>query len=212
MDEPFSAVDPVVREQLQDEFLRLQADISKTIVMVTHDIEEALKLGDRVAVLRQGGTLAQFASPADLLESPSDTFTANFIGSGRGYHALEFHRPPTDLTFSPAPTVTVGEHIDPLDAAGRWILVVDQSQRPMGWVDAHAVGSAVVTQDNVNLSGTFARRDGSLRDLLNSALSSPSGRGVVVGGDGALVGTVTDHDVIDAISHARNEQQSGATA
>ena len=80
MDEPFSAVDPIVRSQLQDEFLRLQADISKTIVMVTHDIDEALKLGDQVVVLRQGGTLAQAATPAELLAAPNDAFVADFVG------------------------------------------------------------------------------------------------------------------------------------
>ena len=100
MDEPFSAVDPIVRNQLQDEFLRLQADISKTIVMVTHDIDEALKLGDQVAVLREGGTLAQLATPAELLAAPNDAFVADFVGSARGYRALGFHIP---MIFSSSP-------------------------------------------------------------------------------------------------------------
>lgn len=208
MDEPFSAVDPVVREQLQDEFLRLQADISKTIVMVTHDIEEALKLGDRVAVLRQGGTLAQFASPADLLDSPADAFTASFIGSGRGYHALEFHRPTHDLVISPATTVTYGECVDRAEAAERWLLVVDEGGRPVGWTDKSTAGNARIGTDNINLSGTFAHAEGSLRELLNSALSSPSGRAVLVDDTGVLLGTVTDHDVIDAIGRAK--LQTGA--
>src|SRR5690606_10794800 len=76
MDEPFSAVDPVVRGQLQDEFLRLQGELGKTIVLVTHDIDEAIKLGDHVAVLRTGGVLAQMATPRDLLASPADAFVA----------------------------------------------------------------------------------------------------------------------------------------
>src|SRR6188472_2948750 len=90
MDEPFSAVDPVVREQLQDEFLRLQSELGKTIVFVTHDIDEAIKLGDQVAVLRVGGRLAQIASPADLLARPVDSFVAGFVGRDRGYRSLGF--------------------------------------------------------------------------------------------------------------------------
>ena len=90
MDEPFSAVDPVVREQLQDEFLRLQAELGKTIVFVTHDIDEAIKLGDQVAVLRVGGKLAQLATPAELLSRPADAFVAGFVGRDRGYRALGF--------------------------------------------------------------------------------------------------------------------------
>ncbi len=108
MDEPFSAVDPIVRNQLQDEFLRLQADISKTIVLVTHDIDEALKLGDQVVVLRQGGILAQAATPAELLAAPSDTFVADFVGSARGYRALGFHNCDDLLELSDEPTITVG--------------------------------------------------------------------------------------------------------
>src|SRR5262249_56905886 len=90
MDEPFSAVDPVVREQLQDEFLRLQRDLGKTIAFVTHDIDEAIKLGDQVAVLRIGGILAQLDAPAKLLSDPVDDFVAELVGRDRGYPALAF--------------------------------------------------------------------------------------------------------------------------
>jgi len=88
MDEPFSAVDPVVRAQLQEEFLRLQREIGKTIIMVTHDIDEALKLGDQVAVMRVGGKLAQMATPSELLTSPADEFVADFVGADRGLKRL----------------------------------------------------------------------------------------------------------------------------
>jgi osmoprotectant transport system ATP-binding protein len=90
MDEPFSAVDPIVRTQLQDEFLRLQREIGKTIIMVTHDIDEALRLGDQVAVLRVGGELAQIATPQELLTRPVDKFVADFVGRDRGYRFLGF--------------------------------------------------------------------------------------------------------------------------
>ena len=94
MDEPFSAVDPVVREQLQNEFLRLQSELGKTILFVTHDIDEAVKLGDQVAVLRVGGVLAQLDSPAKLLADPVDDFVAGFVGRDRGYRALSFAAAP----------------------------------------------------------------------------------------------------------------------
>ena len=90
MDEPFSAVDPVVRESLQDELLRLQSELGKTIVFVTHDIDEAVKLGDKVAVLRVGGKLAQYAEPGELLARPVDDFVDNFVGRDRGYRGLGF--------------------------------------------------------------------------------------------------------------------------
>ena len=100
MDEPFSAVDPVVRDQLQEEFLRLQGELGKTIVFVTHDIDEAIKLGDQVAVLRVGGHLAQLATPAELLDRPVDAFVAGFVGRDRGYRALRFQ--PRPVTCRPA--------------------------------------------------------------------------------------------------------------
>jgi len=205
MDEPFSAVDPIVRNQLQDEFLRLQADISKTIVMVTHDIDEALKLGDQVVVLRQGGTLAQAATPADLLAAPKDAFVADFVGSARGYRALGFHTCDDLLTLTEEPTVQVGQSISTVGSPhDRWVLVVDAANAPMGWVDTVALRGDRVADADVNLSATSARRSDPLRDLLNSALSSPSGRCVVTDDAGALLGTASDHDVIDAIRRAKD--------
>jgi osmoprotectant transport system ATP-binding protein len=205
MDEPFSAVDPIVRNQLQDEFLRLQADISKTIVMVTHDIDEALKLGDQVVVLRQGGTLAQASSPAELLAAPADTFVADFVGSARGYRALGFENCDSELQLSDEPTVTVGQPVSSIPPGhGRWLLAVDDNRSPLGWVDRERVTGDVVTTADVNLSGTSAARSQPLRDLLNSALSSPSGRCVVTDDTGRLLGTATDHDVIDAIRRAKD--------
>ena len=209
MDEPFSAVDPIVRNQLQDEFLRLQADISKTIVMVTHDIDEALKLGDQVAVLREGGTLAQLATPAELLAAPNDAFVADFVGSARGYRALGFHHSDGLLQLTDEPTISVGQAVSTIPSVpGRWILAVDENNAPIGWVDTEAVRGDHVQDGDVNLSATSASRGDPLRDLLNSALSSPSGRCVVTDESGALIGTATDHDVIDAIGRAKEARSA----
>lgn len=204
MDEPFSAVDPIVRAQLQDEFLRLQADISKTIVLVTHDVDEALKLGDQVAVLREGGTLAQLSAPAELLANPVDSFVADFVGSARGYRALGFV--PTDdaLALTHEPTVSVGQRVADFGRpADRWMLAVDAGHRPIGWVDVEGIEGDTVEKRHLNLSGTTTGPTGSMRDLLNSALSSPSSRGVVVGDAGQLRGTIRLADIVDAIQHSK---------
>ncbi len=95
MDEPFSAVDPIVRGRLQDEFLRLQATVGKTIVFVTHDVDEAVRLGDRIAVLSEGGKLEQYATPAELLSKPANSFVADFVGADRGIKRLAVTTIPT---------------------------------------------------------------------------------------------------------------------
>jgi osmoprotectant transport system ATP-binding protein len=92
MDEPFGAIDPIARERLQDEFLRLQAQVRKTVVFVTHDIDEAIKMGDRIAILRQGGVLAQYASPEEILTRPVDEFVAQFVGADRALKRLGLTR------------------------------------------------------------------------------------------------------------------------
>ena len=204
MDEPFSAVDPIVRQQLQAELLRLQADLGKTIVFVTHDIDEALRIGDQVAVMRVGGHLAQLASPADLLSDPADEFVAEFVGHDRGYRALGFLH--GSVATHSEPTISLGssgEAARRVAAGADWLLVLDAERRPVGWVRPEAVG-ARVESDHLNRSGTVARDDSPLRALLDAALSSPSGRGVVVDGSGALLGTVNATDVVGAIDRERS--------
>jgi osmoprotectant transport system ATP-binding protein len=199
MDEPFSAVDPVVREQLQDEFLRLQGDLGKTIVFVTHDIDEAIKLGDQVAVLRVGGKLAQLADPAYLLAHPVDDFVADFVGRDRGYRALSF-QPAPSLPLMPEPTVLLGATPDQARAATRdpWLLVVDDRRHPLGWIEPARM-AAPVAPEELHRGGTLASAEGSLRNALDAALSAPSRRGVIVDAAGALLGTVRAHEVLTAI-------------
>jgi osmoprotectant transport system ATP-binding protein len=198
MDEPFSAVDPVVREQLQDEFLRLQDELDKTIVFVTHDIDEAIKLGDQVAVLRVGGVLAQMAEPAYLLAHPVDDFVADFVGRDRGYRALSF-QPTPRLPLRPERTAVVGERLD--GAREEWVLVVDDANRPLGWVEPARV-TGEIRSEMLHRGGTVARASGPLRSALDAALSSPSRRGVIVDDAGALVGSVRAHEVLTAIEEA----------
>src|SRR5437588_1105595 len=103
MDEPFGAIDPIVRARLQDEFLRLQQQLRKTVVFVTHDIDEAIKMGDRIAILREGGRLAQYDTPQRILEQPVDDFVADFVGRDRALKALSL-RKVGDLKLAPPPT------------------------------------------------------------------------------------------------------------
>jgi len=199
MDEPFSAVDPVVREQLQDEFLRLQGDLGKTIVFVTHDIDEAIKLGDQVAVLRDGGRLAQLAGPAYLLAHPVDDFVADFVGRDRGYRALSFQAsPPFSLTQER--TVPLGTTPAQAAEAARdgWILVADDNRRPLGWIEPGRI-TAPIEQQMLQRGGTVATAGGPLRNVLDAALSSPSRRGVIVDDQGALLGTIGAHRVLAEI-------------
>ena len=204
MDEPFSAVDPVVREQLQDEFLRLQGELGKTILFVTHDIDEAIKLGDQVAVLRVGGRLAQVAEPAYLLAHPADDFVADFVGRDRGYRALQFQETPR-LPLRSEPTIVLGEQ--PTEPYAGWLLVVDDDRRPVGWVEPYRIGARRVATGDLHRGGTVATEHGSLRAALDAALSSPSGRGVIVDGSGSLCGTVAASEVLTAIEGARRPER-----
>jgi osmoprotectant transport system ATP-binding protein len=88
MDEPFGAIDPITRDRLQAEFVRLQAELHKTVVFVTHDVDEAVRLGDRIAILAEGGRLEQYAPPADVLGAPASPFVADFVGADRGIKRL----------------------------------------------------------------------------------------------------------------------------
>src|SRR3954467_3812827 len=122
MDEPFSPVDPIVREDLQNELLRLQSQLGKTIVFVTHDIDEAVRLGDKVAVMRVGGKLAQYGTPADVLRHPVDDFVAAFVGRDRGYRGLSFVDS-IGVEVNDVATVKIGEPVP--EPVSDWFLAVN---------------------------------------------------------------------------------------
>jgi osmoprotectant transport system ATP-binding protein len=178
MDEPFSAVDPIVRDGLQQEFLRLQAELGKTIAFVTHDIDEAVKLGDQVAIFRVGGHLAQIGTPQQLLDDPADEFVADFVGRDRGFRALSF------ITAETLDVEPVSAYVD-RKRDGR--LVLDDAGRPSGWV--------VDGLDGLRpLPGSFTRSD-SLRLVTDLAITSPAGAAVRVDHHGVADGVVA-HEAI----------------
>jgi osmoprotectant transport system ATP-binding protein len=214
MDEPFSAVDPVVRAELQAELLRLQAELHKTIVFVTHDIDEAIKLGDNIAVFRTGGRLVQFDTPQNLLAGPADDFVAGFIGHDRGIRRLSFV-PAADLPLRDAMILAVTEPVAAARATGEdWVLVVDADRRPLGWA-AVADLPADGTLDGVRpvpIGHTFRVAEDTLRAALDAVILSPSGFAVGVDGDGAAVGVVHQGDLSATIARAGAGADAGGGA
>ncbi|WP_026401101.1 ABC transporter ATP-binding protein [Actinomadura rifamycini] len=202
MDEPFSAVDPVVRAELQDEFLRLQDELHKTIVFVTHDIDEAIKLGDRIAVFRTGGELVQVDSPRNLLARPADDFVAGFIGHDRGIRSLSFV-PAAEAPLSERGILPADAPVEQArDAADGWTLVVDVAGRPLGWAAADALPAEGVLADArlAPIGHSFSIEGDSLRAALDAAILSPSGRAVAVDGEGRVLGLADQADLGAAIS------------
>jgi osmoprotectant transport system ATP-binding protein len=207
MDEPFSAVDPVVRESLQDELLRLQGELGKTIVFVTHDIDEAIKLGDKVAVFRVGGVLAQYDEPGVLLSRPADDFVDGFVGRDRGYRGLGFRSgdglPVGELRTVPLSSSSAAARAEIGDD---WAVVLDDARRPQGWIRGSDLPDEdlPIGSDRIVAGGSLYNTESdSLRVALDAALSSPSGLGVAVDGSGAVVGSVTADDVLSRLAAAR---------
>jgi osmoprotectant transport system ATP-binding protein len=207
MDEPFSAVDPMVRRELQREILRLQSELRKTIVFVTHDIDEAVRLADLIAVFGPGGSLQQYDEPAQLLSRPANDFVSRFVGLGRGYRWLQC-LDSTGLPLHDIQRISESDVSDVGDAALRdgWALVVNQDGAPLGWIDADGVrqrrGGASLS-DCVVAVGSLFHPDGNLSQALDAALSSPSAMGVAVDDQGTIVGGVLAADVLAAVQSQR---------
>jgi len=204
MDEPFGAIDPINRDRLQNEFLRLQAEIRKTIVFVTHDIDEAIKMGDKIAILREGGILAQYDSPDAILANPADDFVAQFVGADRGLKRLALSRL-GELKLIEATKVQVGDSPDEvrrrIASAGREELVlVDGAGKPIGLVSASRLNGQPVSPADATALGTTARRDTSLRDALSALLTDGRRSLVVTEDDGSFAGLVSVELISSALA------------
>lgn len=213
MDEPFGAVDPIVRARLQDELLRLQRELGKTILFVTHDIDEAIKMGDLVAVMRQGGTLAQFATPAELLTQPASDFVARFVGADRALKRLTLRRV-AELPLEPAPIVGLGESMGAVRARSggrtpRWLLLVDRQRLPVGWVDGSTLPDAAAVDAAAAIRPSpLLGRETTLRDALSLLLDAAVRAGIFVDEAGRPVGLATI-DAITALLHEQNDLTDG---
>ncbi|WP_079141586.1 ABC transporter ATP-binding protein [Streptomyces sp. LUP30] len=217
MDEPFSAVDPVVRKGLQDELLRIQAELGKTIVFVTHDIDEAVKLGTMVAVLRTGGRLAQFAPPAELLSDPADAFVEDFLGADRGIRRLSFFSS-ADLELLTAPVVAIDATAEQIAARGTteapYVLVTGLDGRPLGWSEPDRLTAGQVDVGGLLSCGRpFVAGQDSLRAALDCAVLSPTGWAVAVDDEGRAAGVVSQASIAEAIrgAHAAGREEPRTT-
>ena len=196
MDEPFGAVDPIVRSRLQDEFLRLQQEVRKTIVFVTHDIDEAIKMGDRIAIFRQGGHLEQYAPPDELLAEPANDFVADFLGAERGLKRLALV-PVSAVKAEPGPVVSPDDDgrraADEAEAYGSdWVVVVDGDRRLLGWAyAAEATERGRVGDAEILPFQLQVRADDSLRAALNAMVQSRTGVAVRVSDGDRYEGIVT---------------------
>jgi osmoprotectant transport system ATP-binding protein len=206
MDEPFSAVDPVVRASLQDELIALQSELHKTVVLVTHDIEEAIKVGDLVALYRPHGTIAQFDTPEHLLGDPVDDYVAGFVGFDRGIRRLSFFGS-TGLSLGTGPVLGADATVAKARDTGEpWILVVEDGE-PRGWIPAaslggHPGGTLLGQVPAEGVGHTFNAGPDSLRAALDAAVLSPAGQAVGVDGDGRLAGVATFDQIRAAIQAA----------
>jgi osmoprotectant transport system ATP-binding protein len=202
MDEPFSAVDPVVRERLQSEFLRLQETVRKTIVFVTHDIEEAVRIGDRIAVMSEGGHVEQFATPADLLGRPTNRFVADFVGADRGLKRLavtgidgaDLERPPV-------------VHVDDGLADGRaamersgarWAVVLDSAENLHGWLSAERATGAGTVGSAARRMEAWVPSTASLKTAFATMLQHEAGWVAVLDGD-RFLGVLTPESLHAAL-------------
>lgn len=213
MDEPFSAVDPVVRKGLQEELLRIQSELGKTIVFVTHDIDEAIRLGTMVAVMRTGGRLAQFAPPAELLSSPADAFVEDFLGADRGIRRLSFFES-TALALTKTPIVSIDASAEQIASCGTaetpFLLVTDPEGRPLGWSEpGELVAGDIEPRRLLSYGRPFEHGKDSLRAALDCAVLSPTGWAVAVDDGGRVAGVVSQQTIGDAIrsAHAAGERE-----
>lgn len=210
MDEPFGAIDPITRDRLQNEFLRLQSEVRKTIVFVTHDIDEAIKMGDRIVILQEASRIAQYDTPERILTEPANQFVADFIGKGASLKRLNLSRV-SDIALSTWPTVPVGadaaQALIELTSSRRGsLLVLDDAGRPLRWAGAEELQSA----SGVSLMGVGVPAEGmveptaTLNDALNELVTAHNSVTLVVDSDGVYQGVVDIHQINEAIRVMRS--------
>jgi osmoprotectant transport system ATP-binding protein len=212
MDEPFGAVDPIRRDRLQNEFLRLQEQVRKTVIFVTHDVDEAIKMADRIAILQRGGILAQYDTPTAILANPASEFVERFVGADRGLKRLSLLRV-RDLDVIEPVIVRAGEDrgeirrrlsgVEPLHYA----LLVDGEERPLGWIDEHDLaGSGPIDPGAATPGAPTVQPETTLRDALSVLLGSGVQLGVVVDARERVIGLVS----VDAIGERLREPVASA--
>ena len=204
MDEPFGAIDPINRSRLQNEFLRLQAEIRKTVLFVTHDVDEAIKMGDRIAVMKKGGELAQYATPTELLMEPADEFVEDFVGADRALKRLALIRV-KDVDLWKAPVARAGEATGPVRtevelAEVPHAVLVDGENRPLGWLSGRDLDQEIVPARPDSAAEPMLDGDTTLRDGLATLLAGGPQYAVVTDGRGRLDGILSVEIISDFLS------------
>ncbi len=214
MDEPFGAIDPIARERLQNEFLRLQAEIRKTVLFVTHDIDEAIKMGDRIAIMRKGGRVAQYATPAELLMAPADEFVEDFVGADRALKRLALMRV-SDIDLWEAPLAYVGQATAEVRAKLQgaevpYPLLVDSERRPLGWLSERDLAAETVPAQPDSPLGPLLDRDDVMRDALADLLQGEAQYAAVVDRQGRIDGVLSVEIISEFLASpkAKTEERS----
>jgi osmoprotectant transport system ATP-binding protein len=197
MDEPFGAIDPINRERLQNEFLRLQAEIRKTILFVTHDIDEAIKMGDRIAIMKQHGRVEQYSTPAEILMSPANEFVEDFVGADRALKRLSLLRV-GDIDLWRAPNARPGQSTAEVraelaapDVEVPYALLIDADERPRGWLTQRDLAGDTVPATADAPLGPVLETGDVMRDALADLLQGESMYAAVVDHDGRIVGILS---------------------
>ncbi len=204
MDEPFGAIDPITRFNLQNEFLRLQSELKKTIVFVTHDIDEAVKMGDRIAILRDQSEIAQLDTPEVILTNPADAFVEDFLGSGAVLKTLTLRRL-NDIQLVHPPEITQqtsrSEAAAQLRQSGHpFVVLLDDSRRPIAWVNEENLDSSdSLVSDSRRISVKLEPED-TLQEALSVMLQSSAGMSAVVDGSGQYLGTCTIQSLAELLT------------
>jgi osmoprotectant transport system ATP-binding protein len=212
MDEPFGAVDPIARDRLQSEFLRLEEEVHKTVLFVTHDIEEAVRLGDRIAVFSQGGKLEQYDTPAALLGAPANSFVADFVGADRGLKRMsvtpilesDLEHPPVvhlDDSLSAAQTLLRNEN-------SRWAIVLDPGERLHGWFGLDSTSTSGSVRDAARRMHAWVPVGASLKHAFAEMLQHDAGWVAVLDGD-RYVGVLTPRTLHEALRRSVEADADG---
>ncbi len=214
MDEPFGAIDPITRDRLQNEFLRLQEQIKKTIIFVTHDIDEAIKMGDRIAILQEQSRIAQFDTPERILVNPANDFVADFIGRGASLKRLSLSRV-RDVELHQWPTATDGASPEEirrlLDGSDKSaVLILDGQRRPLRWINAEHL-QRVGTGGSLSQVGLPAEAvvqpNATLSDTLNEMLTARYSTAIVVDSAQAYQGVVDIDTINDSVRSMRSAER-----
>ncbi|MEX2279576.1 MAG: betaine/proline/choline family ABC transporter ATP-binding protein [Acidimicrobiia bacterium] len=219
MDEPFGAIDPITRDRLQNEFLRLQSELQKTIVFVTHDIDEAIKMGDRIAILREQSRIAQYDTPEAILAHPANAFVEDFLGSGAILKGLNLKRI-RDLELTEIPTITAPVSRDAVlqaieKSVDGWALMLDKDDKPTRWLNRTALDRTEGLDEAGQRVRVTVEPEDTLRDALEKMLLSVTGCAACVDPQGRYMGGVRLElltEFLQELQQVERDRQAAANA